>query len=78
MRESTFGQLLTEKFFPAWLDTLHFWLVQPNYSAGEVASWCVTGDLNYEYPVTDGHFFYIGTTTGKTTWPISLLLATRS
>lgn len=42
MRESTFGQLLTEKFFPAWLDTLHFWLVQPNYSAGEVASWCVT------------------------------------
>jgi hypothetical protein len=23
MRESTFAQLLTEKFFPAWLDTLH-------------------------------------------------------
>lgn len=39
MRESTFGQLLEEKFFPAWLDTLHFWLIQPNYSAGEVASW---------------------------------------
>ncbi|KAI5454841.1 hypothetical protein NCC49_002123 [Naganishia albida] len=39
MRDSTFGQLLEEKFFPAWLETLHFWLIQPNYSAGEVASW---------------------------------------
>jgi hypothetical protein len=41
LRESTFAQILEEKFFPSWLDTLHFWLVQPNYSAGEVASWSV-------------------------------------
>jgi tuftelin-interacting protein 11 len=41
MRESTFGQLLESKFFPVWLETLHFWLIQPNYSAGEVASWYV-------------------------------------
>lgn len=39
MRESTFSTLLEEKFFPKWLDTLHFWLTQPNYNADEVASW---------------------------------------
>ncbi len=39
MRESTFAQLLEERFFPKWLDTLHFWLIQPNYNASEVASW---------------------------------------
>lgn len=39
MRESTFSTLLEEKFFPKWLDTLHFWLIQPNYNADEVASW---------------------------------------
>lgn len=39
MRESTFMTLLEEKFFPKWLDTLHFWLIQPNYNAAEVASW---------------------------------------
>lgn len=39
LRKSTMAQILEERFFPSWLDTLHFWLVQPNYSAGEVASW---------------------------------------
>ncbi len=39
IRESTFAQLLEERFFPKWLDTLHFWLIQPNYNASEVASW---------------------------------------
>lgn len=39
LRDSTLAQIIEEKFFPAWLDTLHFWLIQPNYSAGEVASW---------------------------------------
>jgi hypothetical protein len=39
MRESTFAQLMEERFFPKWLDTLHFWLIQPNYNASEVASW---------------------------------------
>ena len=41
LRDSTFAQIIEEKFFPTWLDTLHFWLIQPNYSAGEVASWLV-------------------------------------
>jgi hypothetical protein len=25
LRESTFAQIIEEKFFPSWLDTLHFW-----------------------------------------------------
>ncbi|KAJ9124319.1 hypothetical protein QFC22_001119 [Naganishia vaughanmartiniae] len=55
MRESTFGQLLEEKFFPAWLDTLHFWLIQPNYSAGEVASWYhYWKDYLANYTTSDG------------------------
>jgi tuftelin-interacting protein 11 len=39
LRESFMAQILETKFFPVWLDTLHFWLIQPNYKAGEVASW---------------------------------------
>ncbi|KAJ9106349.1 hypothetical protein QFC21_001495 [Naganishia friedmannii] len=55
MRESTFGQLLEEKFFPAWLDTLHFWLIQPDYSAGEVASWYhYWKDYLANYTTSDG------------------------
>jgi tuftelin-interacting protein 11 len=56
MRESTFGQLLEEKFFPAWLETLHFWLVQPNYSAGEVASWYVERRESSRIPSLINHF----------------------
>lgn len=39
LRTSTLTQILEQKFFPLWLDTLHFWLIQPRYGADEVATW---------------------------------------
>ncbi|KIY71893.1 TFP11-domain-containing protein [Cylindrobasidium torrendii FP15055 ss-10] len=39
LHTSITAQLLETEFFPKWLDTLHFWLVQPRVSFEEVAQW---------------------------------------
>ncbi|KZT59459.1 TFP11-domain-containing protein [Calocera cornea HHB12733] len=39
LRSAVMGQLLEKEFFPKWLNTLHFWLVQPKTSFEDVAQW---------------------------------------
>jgi len=39
LRPTVMGQLLEKEFFPKWLNTLHFWLVQPKVSFEDVAQW---------------------------------------
>ncbi|ORY26267.1 GC-rich sequence DNA-binding factor-like protein-domain-containing protein [Naematelia encephala] len=56
IRSSTFSRLLEENFFQKWLDTLHFWLVQPNYEPDEVANWFEWWKEQFPAPLreTDG------------------------
>ena len=39
VRPSMFSHLLEAEFFPKWLEILYIWLIQPNFSADEVATW---------------------------------------
>jgi hypothetical protein len=65
LRDSTFAQIIEEKFFPTWLDTLHFWLIQPNYSAGEVASWLVEALIPPSSLMLNQCDLSIGITSGR-------------